>query len=168
MDDFLRWLAAWRGVEVEPGAELQFEFASFPGGGLGLLVLLGMATAIVAIGFLYRRDGNQLKVWQRLVLGTLRALAVLAVMLLLLEPNIVSVERDVREGHTILLVDTSQSMTHVDAWRRDEVQPAKLAWGEVGVADPAAGSRLDLVTALLAHADQALVKKLAARQASRQ
>ena len=23
MDDFLRWLAAWRGVEVEPGAELE-------------------------------------------------------------------------------------------------------------------------------------------------
>lgn len=163
MEDILRWLAAWRGVEVEPGAELQFEFASFPAGGLGLLVLLGMATTIVAVGFLYRRDGKQLKAWQRLVLGTLRALAVLAVMLLLLEPNIVSVERDVREGHTILLVDTSQSMTHVDAWRRDEVQPAKAAWGEVGVDDPAAGSRLDLVKALLAHADQALVRKLAAK-----
>lgn len=162
MDDILRWLAAWRGVEVEPGTELQFEFASFPTGGLGLLVLLGMALAVVAIGFLYRRDGKQLKVWQRLLLGSLRALAVLAVILLLLEPSLVSVQREVREGHTILLVDTSQSMTHVDAWRRDEVQRTRAAWADVGVADPASATRLDLVKALLAHDEQALVQKLAA------
>ena len=81
MDDFLRWLAQWRGIEVEPGSELQFEFANFPTGGLGMLVLMGMAVAVVLIGFLYRRDGKNLKVWQRLVLGSLRALAVLAVMI---------------------------------------------------------------------------------------
>lgn len=163
MDDFLRWLAQWRGVEVEPGAELQFEFASFPTGGLGLLVLLGMAAAVVVIGFLYRRDGAKLQAWQRLLLGSLRALAVLAVILLLLEPNVVSVKREVREGHTILLVDTSQSMTHLDAWRRDEVQRSKTAWAEVGVEDPATVTRLDLVKALLAADEQAMVKKLAAK-----
>jgi hypothetical protein len=163
MDDFLRWLAQWRGIEVEPGAELQFEFASFPTGGLGLLVLLGMAAAVVVIGFLYRRDGTNLQAWQRLLLGSLRALAVLAVILLLLEPNIVSVKREVREGHTILLVDTSQSMTHLDAWRRDEVQRSKAGWTEVGVDDPATVTRLDLVKALLAADEQAVVQKLAAK-----
>ena len=49
MDDLLRWLAQWRGIEVEPGSELQFEFASFPTGGLGLLVLLGMALSLIHI-----------------------------------------------------------------------------------------------------------------------
>ena len=96
MDDFLRWLAQWRGIEVEPGSELQFEFASFPTGGLGLLVLLGMAAAVIVIGFLYRRDGKNLQAWQRLLLGSLRALAVLAVILLLLEPNIVSASSSVK------------------------------------------------------------------------
>ena len=52
MDDFLRWLASWRGIEVEPGAEVQFEFASFPTGGLGMLVLMGCALVILVVGFL--------------------------------------------------------------------------------------------------------------------
>ncbi|MGC6486817.1 MAG: hypothetical protein ACON4Z_04170 [Planctomycetota bacterium] len=163
MDDFLRWLARWRGVEVEPGAEVQFELAGFPTGGLGLLVLLGAATVVVGVAALYRRDGKNLASWQRLLLASLRALAVLAVILLLLEPNIVTVKREVREGHTILLVDTSQSMTHVDAWRRDEVQRVKAGWSEAGVDDPAAATRLDLVKALLSEGDQAVVKQLAAR-----
>ena len=163
MDDFLRWLAEWQGVELEPGSELKFELANFPTGGLGMLVVLGMAVAVVIVGFLYRRDGKNLRTWQRMLLGSLRALAVLAIILLLLEPNLVSVKREVREGHTILLVDTSQSMTHVDAWRRDEVQRQRAGWVEAGAADPATGTRLDLVKALLAGDDQALVRKLAAK-----
>ncbi|MCK5944954.1 MAG: hypothetical protein KAI24_23405, partial [Planctomycetes bacterium] len=163
MDDFLRWLAQWRGIEVEPGSELQFEFANFPTGGLGMLVLMGMATAVILIGFLYRRDGKNLKGWQRALCGSLRALAVLAVILLLLEPNLVTVKREIREGHTILLVDTSQSMTHIDAWRRDDVQRARMGWTEIGAEDPATVTRLDLVKALLARDDQSLVQKLAAK-----
>src|SRR5688572_29781167 len=99
MDELLRWLATWNGVEPEPGAELQLELASFPTGGLGLLVLLGCALALAFVVFLYRRDGRQLSTGQRLVLGGLRALALLAVVALLLEPVIVSVKRDTRPGH---------------------------------------------------------------------
>ncbi len=163
MDDFLRWLASWRGIEPEPGAELQFEFANFPTGGLAMLVLMGMAAVVVLVGFVYRRDGRNLAGWQRLVLGSLRALAVLAVVLLLLEPNLVTVVRQERPGHTILLVDTSQSMTHLDAWRRDSVQGAASSWRELGVEDPNAAPRFDLVRALLGADDQALVRKLAAK-----
>lgn len=163
MDDFLRWLASWRGIEVEPGSELQFEFANFPSGGLGLLVLMGMALAVVFIAFLYRRDGKQLSGLQRFVLVSLRALAILAVIMLLLEPNLVTVKRETREGHTILLVDKSQSMTHVDAWRRPEVQRALSGWNEVGVADLASATRLDLIKALLAKDEQSIVAKLAAK-----
>lgn len=163
MDEFLRWLAQWRGIEPEPGDELQFEFANFPTGGLGMLVLMGMALVVVLIGFVYRRDGKALTTPQRLVLGALRALAVLAVVALLLEPNIVTVKRETRPGHTILLVDTSQSMTHVDAWRRDDVQLTADGWRALGVADPAAVPRIELVKALLRHGDGELVAKLAAK-----
>ena len=163
MDEFLRWLAAWRGIEVEDGAELQFEFANFPSGGLGLLVLLGCALAILLIAFVYRRDGHNLSTWQRAVLATLRVLAVLAAIALLLEPNLVSVKREVRPGHVILLVDGSQSMTHYDAWRRDTVAADADGWRRLGVADPAAVPRFDLVKALLAHGDGEVVRKLAAK-----
>jgi len=163
MDDFLRWLAEWRGIEVEPGSELQFELANFPTGGLGMLVLMGIALSVVFVGFCYRRDGKNLSGLQRFVLGSLRALAVLAVITLLLEPNLVTVKRETRPGHTLLLVDTSQSMTHVDAWRREEVQAAAVGWKEIGATDPAVETRLDLVKALLAHDKQSLVQKLAAK-----
>ena len=163
MDDFLRWLAEWRGIEIEPGSELQFEFANFPTGGLGMLVLMGIALSVIIIGFLYRHDGKNLTGVQRFILGSLRTLAVLAVIALLLEPNLVTVKRETRPGHTILLVDTSQSMTHVDAWRRAEVQRAATGWNEIGVADPTAETRLDLVKALLAKDKQSIVQKLAAK-----
>lgn len=163
MDDFLRWLAEWRGIEVEPGSELQFEFANFPSGGLGMLVLMGMALAVIFISFLYRRDGKQLNGLQRFILVSLRTLAVLAVIVLLLEPNLVTVKRETRQGHTILLVDTSQSMQHIDAWRRPDVQRAASGWNDVGIADLSSAPRLDLVKALLAHEDQSIVQKLAAK-----
>ncbi|MDO8348806.1 MAG: hypothetical protein Q7T30_01115 [Planctomycetota bacterium] len=163
MDDFLRWLAAWRGIEVEPGAAVQFEFAGFPTGGLGMLVLMGCALVILTIGFVYRRDGKNLTPMQRIVLGTLRTLAVLAAIALLLEPNLVTVKRETRQGHTILLIDGSQSMTHLDAWRRESVALQAQGWREIGVADPAGATRVDLVKALLGYQDGALVRKLAAK-----
>lgn len=163
MEQILRWLAAWRGIELEPGSELQFEFSNFPTGGLGMLVLMGCALAVIGIGFVYRRDGKNLSTGQRIVLGTLRALAVLAAIALLLEPNLVTVKRETRPGHTILLVDSSQSMTHLDPWRRENVQSMATGWREFGIADPAATPRLDLVKALLGHGDGELVQKLAAK-----
>lgn len=163
MEQILRWLAAWRGIELEPGSELQFEFSNFPSGGLGMLVLMGCALAIIAIGFIYRRDGHNLTTSQRIVLGTLRGLAVLAAIALLLEPNLVTVKRETRPGHTILLVDSSQSMTHLDAWRRDNVQAMAAGWRELGIADPAGTPRIELLKALLAHQDGAIVKALAAK-----
>ncbi|MBX3462653.1 MAG: hypothetical protein KF830_05750 [Planctomycetes bacterium] len=163
MDQLLQWLAAWKGIAVERGAELRFEFGSFPTGGLGMLVLMGVALAVGLVALIYRRDGHNLTLPQRGLLGALRALAVLAVLLVLLEPNLVTVRHETRPGHVILLVDTSQSMTHQDAWRRDAVQRLADGWRDFGVADPAAATRLQLVQALLAHGDGELLRRLAAR-----
>lgn len=163
MEELLRWLARWRGIEPEPGTELQFELANFPTGGLGMLVLMGCALVVLLVAFVYRRDGRNLSLGQRIVLASLRAIAVLAVVMLLLEPVLVTVKRETRPGHTILLVDTSQSMTHVDAWRRDEVQAMAAAWRQLGVGELPATPRIALVKALLEHGNGELVAKLAAK-----
>lgn len=163
MQDFLRWLASWKGVPVEDGVEVQFEFASFPSGGLALLVLLGLLALVVLVVAIYRRDGKNLRPWQRVVLGSLRAIALLAAATLLLEPSVVSVERQTRPGHTILLVDTSQSMNQIDAFRREAVQGMASGWVQVGVDDPATTPRIQLLKKALAHADGQLVEKLASR-----
>jgi hypothetical protein len=169
MQELLRWIASLQGIQVDD-AEMQFEFASFPGGGLGLLVLALLALLVVFVGFVYRRDGKALTRRQRIVLASLRALALLCAALLLLEPSLVSVQRDTRPGATILLVDTSQSMQQVDPFRRDAVQPTADAWRKLGDGNqvaPGSMSRLDLLKALLREGDGALAKKLALRNEAR-
>lgn len=167
MQELLRWLASWRGIELEPGTELQLELAAFPSGGLGLLVLLAGAAVVLLVAFFYRRDGKTLTGGERSVLAVLRMLAVLAVMLLLLEPNLVAVKREVRPAHTILLLDVSQSMGQVDAFRRESAQPLAAGWRELSVDDPSSVSRMDLVKALLRHGDGELVRLLSERNVLR-
>ena len=163
MQDFLRWLASWKGIAVEDGATMQFELSSFPSGGLGLLVLVGILLILLFTYLIYRRDGGKLSRWQRGTLFSLRVFALLMAVFLLLEPNLVAVREETRQGDVILLVDTSQSMKQVDAFRRESVQPMAMGWQEIGIADPAVVSRFDLAEALLAHNDQELIKKLAAK-----
>ena len=163
MQELLRWLCAWKGIQVGDGEEVQFEFSSFPSGGLGLLVLLGLLLVVVLVVFVYRRDGKTLTTGQRIVLGTLRALALLAGAALLLEPNLVAVKRETRPGHTLLLVDTSQSMNQLDAYRRESVMTIGQGWRDIGVADPASVTRFDLVKALLGAKNGELVTKLGAK-----
>ena len=160
IQEFLRWLARWRGIELEPGAELRFELQSLPTGGLGLLLLLLGVGALVLVLSVYRRDAGGLTAGRRLLLASLRVIAVLSALLLVLEPTLVAVKRDVRPGHTILLLDVSQSMNHKDAFRREAVQDRAAGWRALGVADPANASRLDLAKALLGSEQQKLMQEL--------
>ena len=163
MDELLHLLARWRGIPVEPGHELRFEFARFPTGGLGLLVLLGLALAIGFVVWVYRRDAHSRPLAAQLLLAGLRALAIAAIVAVLLEPSLVTIQRQTRPGHVLLLVDNSQSMAQKDAWRKPETQAAADGWRALGVDDLRAASRLDLVKALLGHGDGELVRALAAR-----
>ena len=159
MQELLRWLASLQGIPADD-VEMQFEFASFPSGGLGLAVLALLALLVTFVTYVYRRDGKTLTSAQRVTLVSLRAFAALAAALLLLEPSLVAVKRDTRPGSTILLVDTSQSMQQIDPFRRDDVQPLANGWRAIA-AQPGAAKRIDLLKALLAHDDGALAKKLA-------
>lgn len=162
MQELLRLWLSWKGVAVEPGVELRLELSAFPTGGLALLCLLGILAALLLVGLVYRREGRALPRNARVVLGTLRALAVLGVLLLLLEPNVVTVKREVRPGHVLLLADASQSMAHRDTFRRESSQPLAAGWRDLGVADPGAQRRIDLLRALLRHGDGELCEALAA------
>ncbi|MEI6129972.1 MAG: hypothetical protein WCR59_07900, partial [Planctomycetota bacterium] len=150
MQELLRWLCELQGIAVGQSEQVQFEFSRFPSGGLGLLVLIALVLMIVLVVFVYRRDGKNLLRWQRVVLGTLRALALLAAAALLLEPNLVAVKHETRPGHTILLLDSSQSMNQFDSFRRESVQAIGESWRSLGVVDPAAVTRFALAKALLA------------------
>ncbi|MHC4514268.1 MAG: hypothetical protein ACYTKC_11120 [Planctomycetota bacterium] len=159
MQELLKWLASLKGIEVEPGAELRLELTSFPSGGLALLVMLGILAALYLIVHAYRRDGN-LSRGQRGTLAAMRGVAVLMALLVVLEPNLVAVKKDRREGHTIILLDLSQSMGHRDAFRHPDVQGLLQAWQKLEVEHAAGSRRIDLARALLSHDDYQLIKKL--------
>ncbi|MBK8980536.1 MAG: hypothetical protein IPM29_31930 [Planctomycetes bacterium] len=163
MQQLLRWIAAAKDIPLEPGSELHLELAGFPAGGLGLLVLVGILLALFLVASAYRRDAHRLSRGRRLVLTTLRGVAVLLAVLLLLDPRIVAVRREVQPGHTLLLIDVSQSMGHTDGFERPEVAGLAASWREVGVAQPGETPRIELVRKLLERDDGALLARLRER-----
>ncbi len=162
MQELLKWLASLGGMEVEEGATLQLELASFPSGGLALLILVAMVAVCFVVVAIYRRDAHRLSRGRRISLASLRILALLAVSLVALEPTLVTVKEEKHPGHSILLLDTSQSMGHRDAFRHQDVQEIRESWRSILGTDPAGVSRIDLAKALLQHGDAEVIRKLAA------
>lgn len=160
MQELLRWLAELKGITVESGAALQFELTAFPSGGLGLLVILGAILAMLLVFAVYRRDAHRLTRGRRVMLASLRGLAILVALLVVLEPNLVTVKKDVRDGHSIILLDLSQSMGHRDAFRREEVQRLAQSWGDLGQRNLPTKTRMDLAKALLSNEDFDLIERL--------
>lgn len=159
MDDFLRWLAGLRGQNLEAGETLRFEFSKLPTGGVGLAALLAVVAVVVAIVLVYRRDAKRLSFFRRSTLAFLRIAALVLVALILLEPSLVKVRKTVRPGEVLLLLDTSQSMTHSDSYRRSEDR-AK-SWRAIGVEDPPSAERIALARKLLGQ--DGFVEGLASR-----
>ncbi len=160
MDELFRWILGMRGVDVEPGTELQFELAAWPSGGIVLLLLLGIAIVLAGVVFAYRREAANLPRGRRLLLAGLRCTALLLAILLLFAPQLVAVRKDVRPGHVVVLVDASQSMTVKDRYRGGDVLPLAQAWRDLGIADPAAVSRFDLARHLLTASEQAFARAI--------
>jgi len=147
MQEFLKWLAGMGNDPLPPGESLRFEFLAVPEGGLGFALLVALLAAVVGIFLIYRRDAHRLRPGFRLVLATLRLLALITVVTILLEPSLVRVRRVVRPGEIILLTDISQSMGHKDSYRRSEAWAD--AWHKLGIEDPSTLPRLDLAKAVL-------------------
>jgi hypothetical protein len=163
MQSLLRRIAELLGIDVAPDAELRFVFAGFPSGGLGLLVLLGIALAIAAVVAIYRRDAHGLSRPRRLTLAGLRMLAVGAVCLLLLDPQIVTIRRETRPGETLVLIDASQSMAQIDGYRHPSASTIVDRWRAAGIAEPGKQSRLQLARHLLTRNDDEFLRRLASR-----
>lgn len=144
MEYFWKWLA---GEDLPSGESLHFDFLSAPKGGMGLALLLGSLAVLVGIYLIYRRDAQKLSLGKRLTLAGLRMAALLSVFLILLEPNITKVRKVTRPGDVLLLVDSSQSMGHVDSYARSESEAA--AWKAIGVTDPSQFPRMDLAKKML-------------------
>ena len=160
MDEILRFFAREKGMALAEGGDLSLQFGSFPSGGRGLLVVLGILAVVAIVLFAYARDAHRLSRGKRIVLTGLRVIAILIACVLLLDPQLVAVRREVRPGQTLVLIDGSQSMAQVDGFRAPEVQALASSWRECGAKDTGTLSRKDLARDLLSKDDGALLAGL--------
>lgn len=111
----------------------------------GAVLLLIAAAIVVFTVWLYRRSGN-LSVRGRVLLGAVRAMVLLLLVVMILEP-VFAVEFSVKDRRTVLvLVDKSQSMAIADTRRTDrELASAAIVIGEID-APPAGDDVLPKLT----------------------
>ena len=98
------------------GGSTRLELTALPGGSLAL----GLAALAVAVLFLLwwlpRREKRELSRRKRALLVGLRALVLLAVAIMLVEPVLVSSRQETIRSHLAVIVDDSESMRFADPY----------------------------------------------------
>ena len=108
-----------RPASSRPAGGWRLELTALPGGS-GALGLLALAVAaLVLLWWLPRREKQELSRRRRLTLVGLRALVILAVAAMLVEPVLVSSERESVRSHLAVVVDDSESMRFADPYTDD-------------------------------------------------
>lgn len=115
---------------TSPGAEIvgetRLEWTALPAGAEALAALVAGGLVLALVWWLYRRERRGLSVRKRLVMAGLRALTLLAVAVMLLEPVLVSSRRETVKSHLPILVDDSESMKFSDPYT-DETRAGEIA-----------------------------------------
>ena len=118
------------GIEHSPGdatgGGTRLELTAFPAGAGVLAVALAAIALPALIWWLYRRERRELSVGRRAVLTGLRALTLLAVAAMLVEPVLISSRRETVKSRLALVLDDSESMKFSDPYT-DESRAAEVA-----------------------------------------
>ena len=113
MNDWLRILFGLEEGEVPSGGESHWELSGLPQGGWLLAAFAILAAALILIVLLYVRE-KRLSVGQRILLTALRLGALAIIVLILLNPRLLTEIRLEHPGKTLLLFDVSASMGQTD------------------------------------------------------
>lgn len=118
------------GVGRSPGAAApggaRLELTALPRGGAALAVIVAAVALLMLLWWLYRRERRDLSRSRRALLVGLRALVLLAVGAMLVEPVLVSSRVETIRSHLIFVVDDSESMRFSDPYT-DESRAATMA-----------------------------------------
>ncbi len=118
------------GLERSPGSvageNSYLDLTAVPHGAGGVVLVLGALLLLVLIWRLYRWERRDLTRRQRLGLVALRALTLMAVGAILLEPVLVSTRRETLKAHLPIILDDSESMSFSDPYT-DDSRAAELA-----------------------------------------
>ncbi len=110
----LRFLAINMGMDVGPDSLVEFSFELFPKGGAGLAVMILLA-AFFAFG-IFSLSGLTISrhSWMKRTVGVLRGTALILPILVFLNPSLKVINRKTLPGTTLVFIDSSWSMRHVD------------------------------------------------------
>src|SRR5687767_10654765 len=107
------------GVDPAPwteGGGCRLEWLAWPRGDWTLAFLFFVAAATWGVMWLYRREGRNLALPVRVMLTTLRMLALLGLCVMLMEPVIVFTKQEFVPSNVLVLLDRSESMDLRDAY----------------------------------------------------
>jgi len=155
VNGLVRALLYGKDREIPDGAVTAFEFARLPRGAAALALVILLLGLVAGVVWIYRREGSA-SPRAKATLATLRALTLLALVLVLLEPVLAVDQVETVQKTTVVLVDGSLSMTTRDRYR-DALARARLE-GALGV-EPHQTPRIRLVN--LALRASSLVAQLA-------
>ena len=111
---------------VPAGESTRLELTGLPGGGMALALVAAVVAVLVLLWWLPRREKQELSGPRRAWLVVLRALVLLAIAVMLLEPVLVSSHRETVRSHLPIIVDDSESMRFSDPYT-DETRAAATA-----------------------------------------
>lgn len=150
----IRWLLDWMGRadSLPADAALRFEWGHLPRGGAGLLVVLAALGALALTVWLYKREG-QASAGRKALLALLRVAVFAVALLLFLEPRVAVDRTRILPGQTIVLWDTSLSMSIADRYQDPQLRAAMAkAAGIANVEDLSALTRHELAWRIAAEA----------------
>jgi hypothetical protein len=108
------------GIERPPGTmagvESRLEFAAIPRGTGAAVAIIGAVLLLGLVWWLYVWERRELSRARRCILVGLRALTLLAVSAMLVEPVLVSIRREIVQSHLLLVLDDSESMRFSDPY----------------------------------------------------
>jgi hypothetical protein len=104
---------------VVRGGDSRLEFAALPRGTGAVTVIVAALVLLALLWRLYRWERRDLSRGKRAVLVGLRALTLLAVAVMLIEPVLVSSRRDTLKSHLAVILDDSESLRFSDPYTDD-------------------------------------------------
>jgi hypothetical protein len=111
------------GMDRSPGVvsrgAARLEFAALPRGTGALIMILAVLAVLALLWWLYRKEGRELSRAKRALLVGLRALTLLAVAVMLIEPVLVSTRYETAPSHLMIIIDDSESMKFSDPYTDD-------------------------------------------------
>jgi hypothetical protein len=115
-----------RSRTAQSTGDSRLELTALPQGMAAVAIVAGSVAFLFLVWWLYRIERGDLPPWKRAILSGLRILTLLALAAMLLEPVLISSQRETIKSHLAIVLDDSESMRFSDPYT-DESKAVELA-----------------------------------------